>query len=237
MSGAILGVDISSWQHPDGAPIDWAKVKASGVAFVMVKATQGETYVNPYAKADLAGARAAHLLVGAYHFYEQGSDPTAQGANFKNNTLGELLPLGAWIDWEPGEMPDYEVSSAYNALHAEMGAVRKPVGTYLDLSWQERFKTLNLVIHRLWSADPSAASAPAGAFIWQRASTPVEGIEGDVDTDVLLSTRGINLDPWAAPVKPVEEQKLEEQPPESANAAESPAGDDQPALAGDSPAA
>lgn len=62
------GVDVSSHQHPDGAPIDWSVVAKWGVDYAYIKATEGDSYVNPYFGEDWRGAGAAGLLRGAYHF-------------------------------------------------------------------------------------------------------------------------------------------------------------------------
>ncbi len=64
----VFGVDVASYQHPNGAAINWNSVKASGAAFAFVKMSEGTSYVNPYGKGDLAGARAAGLRASAYHF-------------------------------------------------------------------------------------------------------------------------------------------------------------------------
>lgn len=61
-------LDVSS-NNPH--PINWRAVKASGVAAVIVKITEGggaHSYINPCAAQDIAGARAAGLPVAAYHF-------------------------------------------------------------------------------------------------------------------------------------------------------------------------
>src|ERR1700712_5786291 len=55
----VFGVDVSSYQHPNGAGINWGSVKASGPAFAFVKMSEGSSYTNPYGHNDLAGARAA----------------------------------------------------------------------------------------------------------------------------------------------------------------------------------
>jgi lysozyme len=62
------GVDVASHQHPGGVAIDWSAVAAWGVDFAYVKATEGDSYVNPYFVEDWQGAGAAGLLRGAYHF-------------------------------------------------------------------------------------------------------------------------------------------------------------------------
>jgi lysozyme len=65
---ATTGPDVSSYQHPQGASINWGKVKKSGRTFAIVKATEGASYVNPYFAKDYAAAGAAGLVRGSYHF-------------------------------------------------------------------------------------------------------------------------------------------------------------------------
>jgi GH25 family lysozyme M1 (1,4-beta-N-acetylmuramidase) len=73
-ASAATGPDVSSWNHPGGASIDWHAVRAAGNSFAFVKATQGPSvsggsfYTNPYYASDSAGATAAGLYVGAYDF-------------------------------------------------------------------------------------------------------------------------------------------------------------------------
>ena len=61
-------VDLSSNNHPGTAPIDWPQVKKAGVTTVLVKATQGVGYTNPWYARDLAGALGQGMDVLAYHF-------------------------------------------------------------------------------------------------------------------------------------------------------------------------
>jgi hypothetical protein len=68
-------VDVSSNNHPNGAPINWVSVARAGVTTAIIKATEGTSYANPYYVADRAGALAAGLDVLAYHY-----------AGFKNVT-------------------------------------------------------------------------------------------------------------------------------------------------------
>lgn len=227
MSGRAWGVDVSSWQHPGGEPIDWAEVKAAGATFALVKATQGDTYTSPWLKRDLAGARGAGLLVGAYHFYEAGVAPELQSARFTESLIGEILELGAWIDWEPADMPDWEVTTAYNGLLQGIHEARNPVGVYLDQYWWARFKELKLVTQRVALSAPSLSEPPQGVFIWQRAPQSVKGIADLVDMDELVMTRGINLAGVPAPVAEtpavIHEAPIE-QPPGASEEAVEPAG-------------
>ncbi len=73
------GIDVSSFQHPAGAKINWRLVARAGYRFAFIKSTEGTYYVNPYFKADAAAAKAAGLLVAAYHFANPAnSNGTAQ---------------------------------------------------------------------------------------------------------------------------------------------------------------
>ena len=76
VASAATGPDVSSWNHPGGAAINWKSVRAAGHTFAFVKATEGPSvpggsfYTNPWYASDSAGAVAAGLYVGAYDFAE-----------------------------------------------------------------------------------------------------------------------------------------------------------------------
>jgi GH25 family lysozyme M1 (1,4-beta-N-acetylmuramidase) len=64
----VFGIDVASYQHPNGAGINWSAVKAGGASFAFVKVSEGSTYTNPYAAGDIAAARASGLRASGYHF-------------------------------------------------------------------------------------------------------------------------------------------------------------------------
>ncbi|HYP38275.1 MAG TPA: glycoside hydrolase family 25 protein [Stellaceae bacterium] len=71
-------IDISHW---DGT-IDWDAVKASGlVDGVIIKATEGHTWVDPEFFANLRGAERVDLPYAVYHFCDA-NPPAAQAAHF-----------------------------------------------------------------------------------------------------------------------------------------------------------
>lgn len=89
----LNGVDIASYQ----SNINPAKLVTSD--FVIVKFTQGTTYLNPYADRQYSMAKAAGKLLGAYH-YAEGKSATAEAQYFVNhlgNRIGECVLA---IDWE-----------------------------------------------------------------------------------------------------------------------------------------
>ena len=195
----MRGIDVSSNQHPGSKPIDWEAVADAGYGFVIVKATQGLTYVNPWAVRDIEDAFAAGLFVGAYHYFEVGDDPAAQAKNFISALIGQRLDMGTWLDWEPGELPAWSIATQLDGFLNEARGARPGIGVYCDRSWQETFRAQNVTVGRLWLADWGQRQ-PDGAILWQNATgQPVEGVPAPVDTDVLVSERSFNLASYPPP--------------------------------------
>ena len=88
----VLGIDIASYQHPNGDSIDWAQVAAAR-RFVVVKATEGTGYTNGYYADDVAQARAHGMYAGAYHWLHYTTSGTAQ-ADYFINAIGGSVPAG-----------------------------------------------------------------------------------------------------------------------------------------------
>lgn len=197
----MKGIDVSSNQHPANRPIDWHKVADAGYGFAIVKATQGTTYQNPWLERDLEDAYAAGLFVGAYHFWETDEDPATQAKSFVGSLIGRKLDVGAWLDWEPPEVPVYTVSLQLSQFLDEVRGARPGVGLYCDLAWRDELKAGNALPGRLWLA-AWGKEQPAGAIIWQDATNvSVPGVPAPVDTNVLLRTRSLNL-PSSPPERP-----------------------------------
>jgi lysozyme len=218
----VKGVDVSSWQHPAGAEVDWWAVAEAGFTFMIVKATQGTSYVNPWALRDIDDAKAAGLLCGAYHFWEPGQPAEAQAKHFYSAVLGLELEMGTWLDWEPPQGPEpdegappgpgetplpkmmppwvYGVIGDITTFINTVEEARPGTGYYMDQSWHNLLAKTNIPSRRLWLAAPSLTTAPAGATLWQRPTETVPGIPGAVDVDTLLSARGLNI-PTTPPAK------------------------------------
>lgn len=201
MTALIRGVDVSTWQHGGNAPIDWDKVKAAGITFALVKATQSDNYVNPWLKRDVDDANFAGLLVGAYHFYEVGPSPDVQAEHFVGSLIGLTLDLGVWLDWEPAKMSQYMASGMVNPFVAKVEETRRPCGIYTTPDWKATLLTENVAISRWWAADWGVPDPPEGCYVWQTGQETVDGIVGEVDANRLEQVRGVNLP--TAPVKAV----------------------------------
>jgi lysozyme len=75
---SVRGVDVSAHQ---GA-IDWELLKADGVDFAYIKASEGETFNDPRFSRNWYAAEQAGVLRGAYHFFTQCRSGKAQAQNF-----------------------------------------------------------------------------------------------------------------------------------------------------------
>src|SRR5687767_10428060 len=60
----VEGIDVSQFQ----GVIDWNQIAASGKQFVFMRASRTNLDKDPTFETNLAGATAAGLLVGTYHF-------------------------------------------------------------------------------------------------------------------------------------------------------------------------
>lgn len=89
---ALNGIDISNWQ----AGINLSAVPAD---FVIVKATEGTTYVSPEADTQYQGAKSAGRLLGVYHF-ATGAGAVGEAKFFLSNVQGYLGEAVLFLDWE-----------------------------------------------------------------------------------------------------------------------------------------
>lgn len=78
-----------------GDDVDFHALVAAGVKGVLLKASQGETGVDPRYASYRTRAASVGLLVGAYHFYDPLGDPVKQANHFLAVALpakGDILP-------------------------------------------------------------------------------------------------------------------------------------------------
>ncbi len=89
------GIDVSHWQ----GSIDWARVRAAGKRFTYIKSSENTSFVDNKYATNRAGAKAAGLLVGAYHFAQPGTgagDAVAEADHFVDTARiqsGDLIPV------------------------------------------------------------------------------------------------------------------------------------------------
>ncbi|WP_458119778.1 glycoside hydrolase family 25 protein [Paenibacillus sp. Z6-24] len=203
------GIDVSHWQ----GSINWNQVRADGRQFVFVKASEGTSYRDNRFITNIQGARAAGMLVGAYHFLNAQSTAAAQreAAHFIEclNMVGgaQSLDLPPVMDYEdnPGKLNPSQITAIALAFLQEVERLggRRPI-LYTGNAFATRFGR-SLSDYDLWIARYSNTRVPDDCTAWQRwdfwqytDSGQVQGIQGGVDlneyhgTLIELQTRYAN---------------------------------------------
>ena len=118
----MKGVDVNGAK---GA-IDWRCVKAAGFGFAFVKATEGRTFDDERFSFNRRAAKAAGLVVGAYHYARPDNNtPEAEAEHFlrvARPKRGELLPA---LDWETDPPTAAWALRFLRAVESEIG--RPPI--------------------------------------------------------------------------------------------------------------
>ena len=94
-TAGVIGPDVSSHNHDQGASLNWRAIRSSGGAsFVFVKATEGGGYRNPSFSSDFASARSHGLIRGAYHYARPGGTSAREitgSANAEADQFGRVI--------------------------------------------------------------------------------------------------------------------------------------------------
>ena len=93
----VHGVDVAKWQ----GDIDWRLLKASGVSFAFIKATEGGDHIDAKFARNWQEAKRAGMLRGAYHFYYHCTPAADQARWFIRNVPREkgMLPPVLDMEW------------------------------------------------------------------------------------------------------------------------------------------
>ncbi|GAB3437531.1 glycoside hydrolase family 25 protein [Actinophytocola sediminis] len=119
-----FGLDIS---HHQGA-FDLARAAREGVAFVILKATEGNGFTDSRFAGNLASARRAGLLVAAYHYQRGNVSAAAQVAHVRR-----VVPLDVPV------IPDVEANSGTVALTRDLVARLRAAGYRVPLLYLPRW--------------------------------------------------------------------------------------------------
>lgn len=189
-------VDVSAYQ----GSINWAAVKAAGVKLAIIKATEGIGFVDARFAQNWAGAAAAGVPRGAYHFAhpDSGNQPTAEADFFLSVVRAHgLTPADRLAE-------DYEVAGGGAVWSlAFLGRLQASTGIlpefYSNYSGCFRVCTDGrMAQYPLWLAWPGnpAAGLPqcpspwTSIAIWQYATGSVPGIGTAVDQDLPIAIFG-----------------------------------------------
>lgn len=185
---AYKGIDVSVWQ---GNNIDFSKVKAAGIDFVIIRAGYGNGNKDKYFDSNYSKAKAAGLHVGAYWYsYATSADGATQEAQSCAKALsGKQLDYPVYFDIEEKSQlsrgKDF-CSSLITAFCTELEKLGYYAGFYTSLS------SLNSVVSdsvkkrfTVWVAQWASKCSYSGSYgVWQYSSKgKVSGISGNVDMD------------------------------------------------------
>ncbi len=174
------GVDISHYQ---GNILQELGTHDS-LHFIICKASQGTSYVDPMFQTNWNEIRSNGYVRGTYHFYDCSADPIKQANHFTSLLKGfDELDISPILDIEQGSMTksvsgDQMVSDILRFLkQVETNLDRRPL-IYTDHAFaQEYFKKSELANYDLWLAEYSGNRMPLipnlwkqkGFAIWQKA--------------------------------------------------------------------
>lgn len=214
----MLGIDISHWQ----GDIDFARVKAAGYEFAVIKAGGADAgyYKDSKFERYYADAVAAGLHVGAYYFTGKAFCTAAQGRleaqKFAELIAGKRFDMPVYADVEavPTSKGKKAITDAVIAFCEEMEARGYFVGVYASdiAGFQERMDLARLKPYALWVARYNSAGPQYvkkygmwqyGGSVNYRQSPKVPGVSSsacDQDicyTDYPTVIKGDGLNGWA----------------------------------------
>lgn len=186
----IVGIDVSS----HNGDIDFEQVKAEGIKFVIIKATEGSTFKDKRFVDNVRKARKAGLKVGAYHFFRFDTPGYMQGLNFVNSIHGRNLDLPAIIDIEEFTNPNLQATRLVMNRVSEMADHLESRGyrvmLYTNKKGHARFIKGQLETYPLWLCSLGSLPDDIDCDIWQATHHGrIKGVAHDVDINVFTSSR------------------------------------------------
>ena len=203
----VHGIDVSKWN----GDIDWRKVRASGVSFAFIKATEGKDMVDPRFDEYWCEARAAGIPYAPYHFYYFCSTPEQQADWFIRNVPKSAIALPPVLDveWNHTSKTCKRVPDAAT-VKAEMKRFMDRIEAYYGkrpiIYTSVDFHRDNLVgafnDYHFWvrsvAKHPQEIYADRRWAFWQYTSTGlVPGIKGETDINVFAGSEN-NWRQWVA---------------------------------------
>ena len=203
-------IDVSEHQ----GPIDFNKVKASGVRTVIIRAGYGTSNVDKYFYSNIKKAKAAGMRIGIYWFsYAYNNSMAAEEARFCLRVIRKYsINLPVYYDWEYDSMNKANRKGHYPGRHEITEMTRtfcngitkggRRAGYYFNLHYLNSYYTPSRLKgfstwYAFWGSNSYASniwsrvktmSIPSQYDMWQFSSRGhIPGISGNVDCDILLN--------------------------------------------------
>ncbi|MGW7514774.1 glycoside hydrolase family 25 protein [Streptomyces sp. NPDC054796] len=169
----VRGIDVSSYQSTGYSTKD--------LDFVIVKATEGTSYINPKQVAQAKRAREAGLVVGFYHFLRGSSGMKEQARYFVEKCAslhGDML----FADWEDPSVSCAEKDQFLAEVKRLRGKTHR-VGLYCNVDYWTRRDTTSNAGDALWIAQYNGKPGkPSVKHAWrfhQYTDNPIDKNVGD----------------------------------------------------------
>jgi lysozyme len=193
-SYAVHGTDVSKYQ----TEVDWHAARRSGINFAFVKATEGGDRVDAFFERHWAGAKAAGVARGAYHFYYFCRTAREQAEWFIRNVPKDPSALPPVLDMEWNHLsPTCKLRPPAATVQAEMKVWLEIVGRhygkrpiiYTSIDFYEDNRLDGFHGYDWWlrsvSAHPHDRYGGRPWRFWQYTGTgEVPGMRGDADINV-----------------------------------------------------
>ena len=200
LSMPVQGIDVARYQ----GNIDWHAVKAAGTKFAFIKATEGGDYIDPMFATNWAGARAAGVPRGAYHFVYWCRPAHEQAQWFVQNIPADrdALPPVLDLEWNGHSKTCPQKVSREVAIEKaklmlrelEQHTGKRPI-IYTDITFHREVLEGNPDFDRypFWlrsvAAEPHVRYHARRWMFWQFTATGrIPGIRGDVDRDAFYGS-------------------------------------------------
>lgn len=191
-----VGIDVSHYQ----GTINWASVKAAGISFAFIKATEGTSYKDPEFNANYLHAYNNKVIRGAYHFarpdLSSGASQATYFASHGGAWSADNLTLPGMLDLEGGcygKSTSSMRSWILDFYTTYKSKTTRDIMLYTSPSWWNTctgswtgmYSRSPLVVANWTTA--SSPTIPAGFPYWTfwqyTDSGSVSGISGAVDRD------------------------------------------------------
>jgi GH25 family lysozyme M1 (1,4-beta-N-acetylmuramidase) len=189
----IKGIDISEFQ----TVTDWAKVKAAGIKFVIIRTGFGVRYTDEQFVSNMKGAIAQGIPIGIYHFSyalnAAGAKAEAERVISLIAPYKKYVTLPVYFDFEYDTVTYAKKQGvtlgrqAFNdhsvAFCDTIQAAGYRAGVYYNLDYLDRLVDMSRIgKYSLWFAQYNSYAQSSGWDVWQYSSSgSVAGISGRVD--------------------------------------------------------
>ena len=201
---AVRGIDVSNKQHE----IDWEKVKASGIEFVIIRlgfrgyGEAGDIHIDQSFKRNMEGAAANGIPIGVYFFAQAINEEEAlEEADFVIENL-EGYDISLPVVYDPESIlkdtartdnvsGEQFTKNAIAFCEAIKAAGYEPM-IYSNMLWEAfEFEMDKLTDYRFWYADyEDIPQTPYFFEFWQYSERGhIDGIKNAVDYDIWIKEK------------------------------------------------